>query len=121
MALSPWPNSGTMARTDAIAKLKPLIDAGSDDDRVNSLGMVASALVERYAPDAPQEIKDESVIRCAGYIAQSDYGSIQSETIGPRDVTYRTQHAGFFRNSGAAALLAPWRVYRAGVIGGDDE
>ena len=82
-----------------------------------SLGAAASAMVERYAPGAPQALKDEAVIRFAGYLAQADFGGFRSEgqgvggTPGPE---YVTNHAPAFRNCGAAMLLTPWRVRRAG-------
>ena len=74
-------------------------------------------MVERYAADAPQPLKDEAVIRFAGYLAQCDFGSHVKESLGPMDTEYVTNHAAMFRNSGAAALLNRWRVRRAGAIG----
>lgn len=76
----------------------------------------AIARVERYAPGAPQTIKNEAVARYAGYLAQSDFGPIRSESIGPRSVEYITNHAAAFRNCGAAGLLSPWRVRRGGRV-----
>ena len=74
-------------------------------------------MVEQYAPGAPQALKDEAVIRFAGYLAGSDFGGIAKEGIGPKEVEYTVNHAAMFRNSGAAALLSRWRVRRAGTIG----
>lgn len=85
--------------------------------RLDGLMAVASALVEREAPAAKQAAKNEAVVRMAGYLRQSDYGGIRSETIGPKSVEYAMNHAPAFRNSGAKALLAPWKVRRAGAIG----
>ena len=87
------------------------------DETTNSLGEMASALVERQAPGAPQAIRDEAVIRFAGYVSQSDFGGIAKESVGPMDTEYVTNHAAMFRNCGAAALLSRWRVRRAGAIG----
>ena len=117
MALSPWPAS-PVALANATATLKAVVGPGLEDSRVQALGAVAAALVERYAATAPQSVKDEAVIRAAGYLAQSDFGGIASETVGPRSVTWTVNHAALFRNSGAAALLSPWRVRRAGAIAG---
>ena len=52
----------------------------------------------------------------AGYLAGSDYGGLRSETVGSRSFEFQTNHAPAFRNSGAKALLSPWRVRRAGAI-----
>ena len=80
--------------------------------------MAASAMVEAYAPGAPQALKDEALIRFAGYLAGSDFGGIVSEnSVGSAQVEYVTNHAAMFRNSGAAALLTGWRIRRAGSIG----
>ena len=78
---------------------------------------VAERMVTDYAPDAPEELRDEATFRFAGYLLGSDYGAVRTETIGPRSVEYVVNHASAFRNSGAAALLTRYRVRRAGSIG----
>ena len=105
-------------RAAAIERLKVRI-AGRDtpDDQVCTVGEAAAERVEREAPGAPQRIKDEAVIRYAGWMAQSDYGGIVEEAIGPKSVKYEVRHANAWRNSGAAGLLAPWKVRRAVAIG----
>ena len=118
MALSPWPT--TPAALDAaVTRLKAAAQGATldSDERAAELGAVASAMVEQYAPRAPGALKDEAVLRFAGYLAQSDFGTIAKEGIGPRDVEYVTNHASAFRNSGAAMLITRWRVRRAGAIG----
>ena len=77
---------------------------------------MASAIVLEYAPEAPTALLNEAVIRLAGYLVQSDYGTVRDETIGPRSVSYQLNHATMFRNSGAAALLTRWKKRRAGAI-----
>ena len=77
---------------------------------------VATQVVEDYAPDAPEALQNEAVIRFAGYLSQSDFGGIPEETIGPLSVKYTVNHAAAFRNCGAAALLTRYRVRRAGAI-----
>ncbi len=102
------------------------IDADALAGRIGGPGQIGPALaaqllaaaterVERYASAAPEAIQNEAVIRYAGYLAASDFGGIVKEGIGPRDVVYTTNHANAFRSSGAAGLLAPWRVRRAGA------
>lgn len=82
---------------------------------------VASALVTRYAPDAPDPIQNEAVIRFAGYLAQSAsasrFGAVRSLRIAGISLDTTAAHGAAFRSSGAAALLSQWRVRRAGVIG----
>lgn len=76
----------------------------------------AKARVEREAPGAPDAVADEALTRFAGYLTQSDFGGVRSEQIEPWRVEYVTTHSNAWRNSGAAGLLAPWKVRRAGVI-----
>lgn len=115
--LSPWPTSPA-ATAAAVACLKAAIaDEGEADEMIVRVGSAAAARVEREAPGAPAAVKSEATIRLAGYLYSSDFGAIRKETIGPREVEYVTNHANAWRNSGAAALLAPWKIRRAGVIG----
>lgn len=114
--LSPWPTTPA-ATAAAVACLRAAIaNEGEADEVIERIGAVAAERVERYAPGAPQPIRDEATIRFAGYLYGSDFGGIRKETIGPQEVEYIANHANAWRNSGAAALLAPWRVRRAGVI-----
>ena len=76
---------------------------------------ISEYLGDAYA-DAPESIVNESTIRLAGYLGQSDYGTIRDEKIGERSVSYAMNHANSFRTSGAMFLLVPYRVHRAGVI-----
>ena len=78
---------------------------------------VASALVERYAASAPQLVKNEAVIRCAGFFRGSDYGGVMSEGAADQKIDYSPHPIGgsnAFRRSGAMGLLSAWRVRRAG-------
>lgn len=108
----PAPDAGL---TLTAAELAAAIEVEADV-AVRLLG-VAAAMVLQYAPGAPEALKNEAAIRFAGYLSQSDYGTVAKESIGPRDVEYVTNHAPAFRNSGAAMLLSRWRVRRAGAIG----
>lgn len=112
-----------MAVTITPEELAPLIGGKLSTDptliaepRVGKLLEAATAHVLRYAPGAPDAAHNEAVTRLAGYLAQSDYGAVVSDSIGPMATTHKTNHADLFRSSGAAALLAPWRVRRAGAV-----
>ena len=108
VALSPWP----AAPATAIARLKTAVGgrAAESDEAAGALGELAAARVELDAPAAPQAIRDEAVIRYAGYMAGADYGAIRSEAIGPQSVDYKVSHGNAWRSCGAASLLAPWRI-----------
>ena len=115
--LSPWPEGGEEL-AEAVAKLRRVVVNLEDDTRAREVGELAAALVEKYAPGAPAAVKDEALIRFAGYLAQSSsYGAIRKGGTGPLDVEYVTNHAPIFRNCGAAALLTNWKIRRAGAIG----
>lgn len=117
MALSPWPTS-PVALTNATATLKEAI-GGADlaDSRIQSVGAAAAELVEEYAPGAAQALKDEAVVRCAGWLAEQPGAAIRSESVGDISTSYATNNMSALRHSGAMALLTRWKVRRAGAIG----
>lgn len=78
---------------------------------------VATQAVTDYAPQAPEAMQLEAVLRFGGYLLSSDFGTVRKETDGPFDTEYVTNHAAAFRNSGAAMLLTRYKVRRGGVIG----
>ena len=92
-------------------------ETASTEARAARVLPLVIAVVDRYAPAAPASVKNEAAIRFGGYLLQSDYGAIRTETLGPKSAEYQMNHAPAFRNSGAAALLTAWKVRRAGSIG----
>ena len=76
-------------------------DTAEELEIVTRLLGVASALVSVYAPNAPDAIANEAAVRLAGYLFDQPTAPA------------RSSHANALRNSGAAALLASWRVQRA--------
>ena len=92
-------------------------ESGATVDRATRVLPVATRMVQDYAPLAPAEMKDEATIRFGGYLLGSDYGTVQSETIGPFSRTFPVNHAAAFRNCGAAMLLTRYKIRRAGMIG----
>ena len=118
VTLSPFPAPVmTAQRPDAIECIKASIAGGSSltDDRAAALGETASALVERFAPDAPQSIRNEATIRIAGWLHAREPKPMQGITVGGMRLDFRERHYSpdALRNSGARPLLQPWRVRRA--------
>ena len=70
---------------------------------VGYLFAAAEAMVELYAPNAPDAVHNAALIRLLGWMYEAD----------PTDV--RMGRA--MQVSGAAPLLSQWRVHRAGAIG----
>ena len=93
-------------------------ETGAELEQARRLLAVATARVEKYAPVAPETLQNEAVIRYSGYLSGSDYGGVQSESIGPRSVEYTppSNNAAAFRNSGAAGLLTHYKRRRAGAL-----
>ena len=117
MALSPWPTS-PVALATALATLRAATGIG-DDATAQRLGAVAAARVERFAPTAPQVLRDEAVIRFAGYLRQQP-SVIRGVTAGSVELAYAvTGFARPFKNCGARALLAPFARRRARAVESD--
>lgn len=99
-----------MAFTITNAELAVAIRAATDETSVTApvakaisyIALSAKALIERYAPAAPEPINDQALIRLAGYLYDSDPTDPRAGA--PMIV------------SGAAPLLAPWRNHYLGVI-----
>ena len=89
---------------------------GTDATRAGHLLAVACELVERYAPGAPDPVKREAVIRCAGWLSGQPSAAIRSESTGDIATTYMPTHMGALRHSGAMGLLTAWKVRRAGAL-----
>ena len=78
---------------------------------------VASELVQRYAPDAPEAVANEAVIRASGYLAQHPSDARRESTVGGISSGWAPTHTSALRHSGAMSLLSPWKIRRAGAIG----
>ena len=76
---------------------------------------VVSALVERYAPDAPVAVQNEAGIRAGGWLAEQPAAAIRSESTGDISTAYATALPSALRASGGMALLSPWKARRAGL------
>ena len=91
--------------TDLLAAIH-VEDTAANQTAVTRVRDAVTALVEKYAPDAPDAVKDQATVQAVGYIWES-----------PASAPARMNFANAMQNSGANALLAPWRVHGAGVIG----
>ena len=114
VVLSPWPDGQTELQA-AILCLQTALGGGTDE-RVQAIGSVAAELVQRYAPMAPQPIKNEAVIRCSGWLYQQPSAGIRSERTGDISTSYMAANTGALRYSGAMGLLSPFKIRRAGAI-----
>ena len=91
----------------SIAALRSAIRAGDsarETVEVTRLRNFAVAFVNRYAPNAPETIRDEAAIRLAGYIFDSPSASGQA------------RHANAFLNSGAQAIVGPYKARRGVTV-----
>ena len=125
--LSPWPTTPAALST-AISELKDAIKPGASNESIERLGAVASARVEQFAPGAPDVIRTQAVIQFAGYLLETNlnqFGVVRDKGISidavKTDKSLTTNHAAAFRNCGAAALLSPWKIRRAGVLKASNE
>ena len=77
---------------------------------------VATEIVTRYAPDAPDAIHDEAVIRVAGWLFESPSSGIFESRVGKRErMMHRPTLTSALRSSGAMSLLRPYKPVGAGV------
>ena len=113
--ISPWPTTPA-ALANARVCLAGAIGE-TDDATLDRLGSTAAALIERHAATAPQPIKNEAAIRCAGWLAQQPMAAVRSEGTGDIRTSFAPTHTSALRHSGAMALLSAWKVRRAGAIG----
>ena len=81
---------------------------------IDHLGMVSAALVERYAPEAPDDIRDHACIRLIRYLDNVAIGvrSMSTGLGGEVTVTKSFAPGGALRASGAESLLARWRRHQ---------
>lgn len=91
---------------------------GEEQSRIDA----AIAQVERYAPDAPEAVRQEAIIRLLGYLNDAPTLTEWKEEATETGITKlrRTEQPdrqpNAFYHSGAAAALAPWRAHGAGII-----
>ena len=79
-------------------------DSAEEQAEVTRLLAYASEAVTRHSPNAPETTANEGVVRLAAYLFDQPNAG--------RGMAY----ANALRNSGAAAILLPYRVHRAGRV-----
>ena len=95
-----------MAVNISVEQLAGAIRAGEAPEileQVTRLRGIASTMVLKHAPDAPDEAHDMAVVRMVGYWFDMP------------TVARGTGLANIIVNSGAGVILLPWRVIRAGT------
>ena len=93
----------TLTVSELLAALRM---GGSAEETAEATRLLAYATgaVVRHAPDAPDAAHNEAVIRVSGYLFDQPFAT--------RDSAYSNA----LRNSGAASMLLPYRVHRAGSV-----
>ena len=106
------------ALTMTIAQVKFGTGIGTlTDDAATRLGGMASEIVEKYAPGAPDGIKLEAAMRCVGWWAQSAAFPVSSRSFGDAgSVDYALTRLNPLLHSGASMILTPWRIHTLGVV-----
>lgn len=115
MVLSPWPVD---ADDRGVAVDLVASETGAAEAVAARVGAAAAAIVERLAPGAPDEVKDEAVLRLAGWLAdQRSPAGVQETEESVGEIRVRTRYTtvprGAWQASGAAGLLSPWIARRA--------
>ena len=98
-----------MVVTLTVEQLASAIRVGSSSEElaeVTRLLAYCTLAVEHHAETAPTIAQNAAVVRLAGYSYDSP------------NAASRTSYANAMRNSGASRILLPYRVHRAGSVGG---
>ena len=98
--------SGVTLTAQELAAALRLGDSPEELAQATRLLAYATEAVEKHAPEAPETVQNEAAIRIAGYLYDAPMSS--------RGAGY----AAVLRNSGAAGILLPYRVHRAGSTAG---
>ena len=105
-----------MAVTLDLAGLQEAVETDLPNIALTRVLQTAKTLVERYAPDAPEDVQNEAAIRTCGYILEQPKAAQRGQRVGEYSASFLPLASHALHSSGAAPLLAPWRVHRAGVI-----
>ena len=103
-----------MATAVTLAQAREVIPTILVDDDLQRVVDVAINEVDRYAPDAPEPNRIEAALRMAAWQIESPRGGYRRIEDGSLTLDYPAV-ANMLTNSGAATLLAPYRVRTLGV------
>ena len=98
---------------DGPADRPVLPTATSRIDYWSNLLAVGTALVEKYAPAAPEAIANEATVRCCGYLHEHTLSAMSRLSDGNQEASFNTGALSALRHSGAQAILTFWKVRRA--------
>ena len=87
---------------EELASALRLGDSPEEISEVSRLFDYAIIAVRKFGPQAPAAVLREAVIRLCGFLFDAPFA--------PKSISY----ANSLTNSGAAAILAPYRVHRGG-------
>ena len=73
----------------------------------------AVGLIERYAPAAPEAVKDEAATRAAGYLHEHTWSAMSQVGDSGKLVSFSTASVSALRHSGAMGILTFWKRRRA--------
>ena len=113
--LVPWPIDPTLA-TNAAECVNEFVGAHINRDVVLVAARAAADMVQDHAPAAKQYVKDNALLRVVAFLVEHPSAGIRSESTGDVRTSYSTSEYSPLRHSGAMALLAPYRVRRAGKV-----
>ena len=98
-----------------VEALEAAIAGDRSDKDLEGIRDTAVAAVALYAPDAPASATREAVIRYVAYVVHQPPYGITEDSVGPLQTRWSVRSKSPLHDSGAAAVLAPWHVIRAGV------
>ena len=113
--LVPWPTDPTHAG-NALECVHLFVGQHIDMDVLLMTARAAAEMIEDHAPSAKQFVKDNALMRLVAFLVEHPSAGIRSESTGDIRTAYSTNEYSPLRHSGAMALLAPYRVRRAGKV-----
>lgn len=109
MALIPW-NTRSLEALKAFLGRDP-----ANDRRLLVLAAMVADRIAKAAPDAPEYAEDEAMVRAISFLLEVGSGATSRSSIGEETLTLAPPSAWWTR-SGAASVLAPYIVRRAGKV-----
>ena len=106
-----------MAVSIAPYELRAVYETDLSDRSIQGVIAAAKAVVERYAPAAPEAVQNEACLRFAAYLLDTGGNPAATGVKASPDLEATLSpsgHAAAFQRSGAAALLTRFKVRRLG-------